>query len=433
VGGGFAGLACTRALAKTNDVRITLIDKNNYHQFQPLLYQLATAAIGTDDIATSLRHALRRHANVEVKMAAVTAADPKTRTVTTADGKSYQGDFLVLAAGSQANFFGTAGAKENAFPLYSIQDAQQLRSRILTVFEDSDREPKLAEQGAVNFVIVGGGPTGVEMAGSLADMIRLTMAREYTDLCVKHAQVYLVDHGHTLLGAFSEGAHDYASRVLQKKGVKLLLGTGVKEVAPDHVLLSDGTSIQTRTVIWGGGLSASPLSASAGLQRGHGGRIDVRPDLTVDGFPGVYVLGDFANIPYPENEFLPQLGSVAQQSGAWAAKNILAEIKGEPRTAFHYHDKGIMAMIGHNAAVAEIGKKRHELDGLVGFAAWIGVHALLMSGVREKVEAFVTWAWNYFSGSRAIQILDRADVSHIDWDTETESEDLHSTSVQSAG
>jgi NADH:ubiquinone reductase (H+-translocating) len=153
--------------------------------------------------------------------------------VTTADGKSYQGDFLVLAAGSQANFFGTAGAKENAFPLYSIQDAQRLRSRILTAFEDSDREPKHAEQGGVNFVIIGGGPTGVEMAGSLADMIRLTMAREYTDLAVKHAQVYLIDYGHALLGAFSEGAHDYASRVLHKKGVIVRLGIGVKEVAPE--------------------------------------------------------------------------------------------------------------------------------------------------------------------------------------------------------
>jgi NADH dehydrogenase len=431
VGGGFAGLACARILAKTSDVQITLIDKNNYHQFQPLLYQLATAAIGTDDIATSFRHSLRRHTNVEVKMAEVIAADPKTCTVTTRDGKSYQGEFLVLAAGSQANFFGTAGAKENAFPLYSIQEAQQLRSRILTVFEDSDREPKLAEQGALNFVIVGGGPTGVEMAGSLADMISLTMTREYTDLAVKHAQVYLIDHGHALLGAFSEEAHNYASRVLQKKGVKLRLGTGVKEVAPDHVVLSDGTSIQTRTVIWGGGLSASPLSASAGLPRGHGGRIDVRPDLTVEGFPGVYVLGDFANIPGPDNESLPQLGSVAQQCGAWAAKNILAEIAGETRTAFHYHDKGIMAMIGRNAAVAAVGKKRHELDGPIGFAAWIGVHALLMSGVRERVEAFVDWAWNYFSRSRAIQILDRTDVSHIDWGKEAESEDPPLTSAQS--
>ena len=253
VGGGFAGLTCARTLAKTSDVQITLIDKNNYHQFQPLLYQLATAAIGTDDIATSLRHSLRRHANVEVKMAEVTAADPKTRTVTTADGKSYQGDFLVLAAGSQANFFGTAGAKENAFPLYSIQDAQQLRSRILTVFEDSDREPKLAEQGALNFVIVGGGPTGVEMAGSLADMFSLTMTREYTDLAVK-TRTSLSDRpwARSTGGLFRRGP-GLCLTSAPKKGVKLRLGTGVKEVAPDHVVLSDGTSIQTRTVIWGVG------------------------------------------------------------------------------------------------------------------------------------------------------------------------------------
>ena len=167
---------------------------------------------------------------------------------------------------------------------------------------------------------------------------------------------------------------------------------------------------------------ASPLAANAGLPQGHGGRIEVRPDLTVEGFPGVYVLGDFANIPGPDNESLPQLGSVAQQCGAWAAKNILAEIAGKTRTAFHYHDKGIMAMIGRNAAVAAVGRKKHELEGPIAFAAWIGVHALLMSGVRERVGAFVDWAWDYLSRSRAIQILDRADVSHIDWGEETNSE-----------
>ena len=422
VGGGFAGFACARELAKRNDVRITLIDKNNYHQFQPLLYQLATAVLGTDDIATPLRTFFRGHPNVEVKLAEVTAADPKTRTVGTRDGGSYRGDFLVFAAGSQANFFGTAGAKENALPLYSVEEAQRLRSRILTVFEDADRDPKLVEQGALNFVVVGGGPTGVEMAGALADMIRLTMPGEYPDLAVKYARVYLVDHGHALLGPFPVEAHDFAAGALQRKGVQLRLGMGVKEVAPDRVLLSDDTFIQTRTVVWAGGLMASPLAARAGLPRGHGGRIDVRPDLTVEGFPGVYVLGDFANIPSPDDEALPQLGSVAQQCGTWTAKNILAEIAGETRTAFHYHDKGIMAMIGRNAAVAAIGKKRHELDGAIAFAAWLGVHALLMSGVRARIEAFVDWAWGYFSRARPIQILDRSDASRIDWDKDIKSE-----------
>jgi NADH dehydrogenase len=415
IGGGFAGLACARRLAKSDQVRVTLIDKNNFHQFQPLLYQLATSELGTGDVATSLRQAFRDHPDVDVKMGEVTVADPRARTVTTRQGESYQGDFLVLAAGSQANFFGTPGAEENAFPLYAVREAQRLRSRILTVFEDADRDPRLVERGALNFVIVGGGPTGTELAGALADMIRGAMTEEYADLAVNHAQVYLVDHGNALLGAFSEKAHAYAARILRRKGVDIRLGISVKEVDPDRVLLSDGTSIQTHTVIWAGGLMASSLAANAGLPQGHGGRIEVRPDLTVDGFAGVYVLGDFANISCPDGRCLPQLASVAQQCGEWAAKNILAEIAGEYRTPFQYHDKGIMAMIGRDAAVAEIGKKRHELDGPIAFAAWLGVHAMLMSGVRERIEAFVDWAWSYFTKSRPIQVLDRGDVNRIDW------------------
>src|SRR5215472_8383865 len=249
-------------LAKSDDVRITLIDKNNYNQFQPFLYQLAAGILSSDDVATSLRQSVLGQANIVVKMCEVTAADPKTRMVTTRDGMTYQGDFLVLAAGSQANFFGTAGAKENAFPLYSVQEAQRLRSRILTVFEDVNRDPNLVEQGALNFVVVGGGATGTEIAGALADMINLTMPSEYGDLALNHARVYLVDHGHALLAPFPVKAHDYAARVLQKKGVQLRVGIGVKEVAPDHVQLSDGTSIQTRTAIWAGGLMAAPLAAS---------------------------------------------------------------------------------------------------------------------------------------------------------------------------
>ena len=420
VGGGFAGLACARRLANSDKVRVTLIDKNNFHQFQPLLYQLATSQVNTSDVATSLRQILSGHANVDVKMVEATGADPRTRTVTTKAGESFQGDFLVLAAGSQANFFGTPGAKENAFPLYALEDAQRLRSRILTVFEDADRDPKLLERGALNFVIVGGGATGTEMAGSLADMVHVSMGVEYPDLAVRHAHVYLVDHGHQLLAPFSEKAHAYAAQALRRKGVEIRLGISVKEVAPDHVLLSDGTSIQTRTVVWAGGLMASPLAAKTGLAQGHGGRIEVRPDLTVEGFSGVYVLGDFANIPSSDGAALPQLGSVAQQCGDWTAKNILAEIAGETPAAFKYHDKGIMAMIGRDSAVAEIGKKRHELDGPIAFAAWLGVHAMLMSGGRERIEAFVNWAWGYFSRSRPIQILDRSDERPIDWNEGTE-------------
>ena len=415
VGGGFAGLACARTLAKSDNVRVTLIDRHNYHQFQPLLYQVASAELAPSDIATSLRKTLRGYENVDVKMAEVTVADPKTLTVTTRDGASYQGDYLVLAAGSQVNFFHTSGAEQYTFPLYSLEEAERLRSRVLAVFEDADRDPSLLEKGALNFVIVGGGATGTELAGALADMINLTMTREYTDLAVKRAQVILVEHGPTLLAPFSPEAHDYAARVLQRKGVRLRLGQAVTGIAADHVQLSDGTSIPTRTVAWACGLMAAPLANNAGLPRGRGGRIDVQPDLTVEGFPRVYALGDFANVPGADGAPLPQLGSVAQQSGVWTGKNILAEIAGKPRTAFHYHDKGIMAMIGRDAAVAEVGRKRHELHGPIAFAAWLGVHAMLMTGVRERVEAFVDWAWTYFSKTRQAQLLDRSDASRIDW------------------
>ena len=420
VGGGFAGLGCARKLAKSDDVRVTLIDKNNYHQFQPLLYQVATAELGSSAVATSLRQSLHDHPNVDVKMSEVMVADPRSRTVTTRDGHSYQGDVLVLAAGSQANFFHTPGAEQYSFPLYSLEEAQRLRSRVLAVFEAADRDPSVLSQGALNFVIIGGGATGTELAGALADMINLSMTHEYRDLAVKQAQVYLVDHGSTLLAPFSAEAHEYAARTLQRKGVRLLLGEAVTEVGSDRVRLSDGTSILTRTVVWAGGLMASALAAHSGLPKGRGGRIDVQPDLTVAGFPGVYALGDFANIPGADGRPLPQLASVAQQCGVWTANNILAEIAGKPRTAFHYHDKGIMAMIGRDAAVAEIGRKRHELDGPIAFAAWLGVHALLMSGVRARVEAFIDWAWNYFSKTRPIQVLDRPYEDRIDWDAHTQ-------------
>jgi len=193
------------------------------------------------------------------------------------------------------------------------------------------------------------------------------------------------------------------------------MGTGVTEVGPGHVTLSDGAVIKTRCVIWGGGLQAAPLAASAGLPTSRGGRIDVQPDLTIDGFPGVYVVGDIANIPSPDGKTFPQLGSVAMQSGAWAGRNILSEMAGKPTRPFHYLDKGTMAMIGRNAAIAEVPLGHRELHGPIAFAAWLGVHSVLMSGMRNRVDAFVEWAWDYFGKSRGPQMLDRTDTARIDW------------------
>jgi len=284
------------------------------------------------------------------------------------------------------------------------------------MFEDTDRDPSLIDQGALNFVIVGAGATGTELAGAMADLINDTIPAEYHDLAKGSASVRVVDLGDVVLGGFSDRAHKYASRVLEERGVKLQLRTGVKEVAADHVLLSDGTVIKTRCVAWAGGLMAAAPAAASGIPQGRGGRIDVGPDLTVAGFSGVYVVGDIANIAGPDGKPFPQLGSVALQSGQSVAKSILAQIKGEPRQEFRYHDKGIMAMIGRGAAVAEVGKHRHELHGSIAFAAWLGVHASLMSGVRNRIEAFVDWGWDYFSDTRGPQVLDqRSSAAHIDW------------------
>jgi NADH dehydrogenase len=420
VGGGFAGLNCARKLAERPDVRVTLIDKNNYQQFQPLLYQVATAGLSATNAAFSLRSVLRGHPNVDVKLGEVVSVDLKTHTVETAEGQQYQGDFLVLAAGSQANFFGTPGAAQHAYPLYSIHDAEVLRSRILAVLESADRDPSLVAKGALNFVIVGGGPTGTEMAGAFGDMARLGMKKTYEDLAVNKAQIFLVDKGHAVLGAFSEKAQTYAAKMLEQRGVQLRLGTSVKEVASGHVVLSDGTVIPTHTVIWAGGLKASSLSNNVGVQAGHGGRIDVQPDFTVSGFTGVYALGDFANIPGKDGKPLPQLASVAEQSGKWCARNIELDLAGEPRKPFHYFDKGIMAMIGRDSAVAEVGPHRHELQGAIAFAAWLGVHAALLTTSRAKVGAFVEWAWDYLGNVRSDPVLDRNEQAQINWNDDDE-------------
>jgi NADH dehydrogenase len=416
VGGGFAGLACAQALAERDDVAVTLIDRNNYHQFQPLLYQVATSLLASSDISNSLREVFAGEDNVDVKLAEISGIDTATRTVTTTDGGTWTGDALVLAAGSQPNFFHTPGAAEHAFPLYSLDDATRLRSRILGLFEQVDRDRELIKRGALNFVIVGGGPTGVEVAGALADMIEVTVPAEYRDFDARAAHVELLDYGNALLRAFSDSAHGYVAKVLEDRNVHLRLGTGVKELGPGHALLSDGTMIPTRCVIWGGGIMAAPLAATVRGANGEGGRIDVQPDLTLAGSSGVYVVGDIANIPGADGQLLPQLGSVAQQSGKWAAANILADFDGTERTPFAYRDKGIMAMIGRGAAVAEVGKHHHEVHGQLAHMAWLGVHAALMTGTRAKIEAVLDWGWDRFTKTGGPHVLDRGEAAEIDWD-----------------
>jgi NADH dehydrogenase len=415
VGGGFAGLGCAQRLAKEDDVQVTLIDRNNYHQFQPMLYQVATSQLAPTDIAHSLREVFADQDNVDVVLADVTSVDLDTRTVGAASGDNWTGDALVLAAGSQPNFFGTPGGPEHAFPLYSLDDATKLRSRILALFEEVDRDPGLVERGALNFVVVGGGPTGVEVAGAIADMIAITVPAEYRHLDITQAHIHLLDYGDALLKPFSEEAHGYVAKVLTEKKVEIHLGMGVKEVGSGHAKLSDGSIIPSRCVIWGGGITGAALVSGGGLPAGRGGRIDVAADLTVDDRPGVYAIGDVANVPGSDGVALPQLGSVALQSGSWAADNILADFAGGSRRPFAYKDKGIMAMIGRGAAIAEIGKGHHEIHGQLAHAAWLGVHATLMTGVRAKIEALVDWGWDRFTTTGGPHVLDRGEEVAIDW------------------
>jgi NADH:quinone reductase (non-electrogenic) len=412
IGGGFAGIACGRKLAAENDISVTLVDRNDYHQFQPLLYQVATSMLVPRDIIYPIRKVAAEYTDFTAKRGDVASIDPVAKTATTETGETYQGDYLVLAAGSQPNFFGTPGA-EHAFPLYSLDDANRLSTRIVQAFEEADRDPSRLEDGAIHFVIVGGGPTGVEVAGALSEMINTTMVHEFPALALK-AKVTLVDHGHALLSMFADKGHAYAARVLEKDNVELRFGTGVTEIGPGHVTLSDGSTVRTRCVIWGGGLKAAPVAGDSGIPQGKGGRIDVNPDFTVPGFPGVLVIGDIANIPAKKGAWHPQLGSVALQSGGSAAGTILSLIKGETTKPFSYRDKGTMAMIGRGAAVAQV--KGIELHGKLAFTAWLGVHAALMTGGSNRVDAFKSWAVDYFGKERAPQPLDRSGTRRMPWD-----------------
>ena len=389
LGGGLAGVACARALGQQG-VSVMLVVRNDYNQFQPLLYQVATSQLPVEDIARPLSAIFADLPTVDVVVADVESAKLPDRALILRDGRTLSGEHLVMAAGSRPNFFGIPGAAEYSFPLYSVADAERLRLRAKDLFENPD------EEGALDIVLVGAGPTGVETAGALAELGHALWA---TGHLPNKGSVHIVDRGPNVLAPFSPKAQEYGRKKLTDHNVVLHLGTGVTGVHENGVDLDDGTFILARTVIWAGGESAASIANDAGSAAGRGGRIDIRPDLTVEGYSGVYAVGDVANVPAGVDATaatLPQLGSVAQQSGAWAAHNIMLERREQPLKPFRYKDKGIMAMIGRNAAIAEVGKHRHQVEGPAAFAAWLGVHAMLLSGVHCKIDAFLTWAWDYF-------------------------------------
>jgi NADH dehydrogenase len=319
-----------------------------------------------------------------------------------------------MAAGARPNFFGVPGAADHAFPLYSVADAERLRQHLQQLIREAADGAGPPEPGTLDVVVVGGGPTGVETTGALAELMSALHEAGRID---RPGRITIVDRGPALLGPFSEKAHHYAAKKLTDAGAVVRLGVGVTAVHADRVEFDDGNTIRARTVVWGGGEAAASVAETAGPPPGRGGRLDVRSDLTVEGFPGVYAVGDVANVRSGDARapVLPQLGSVAQQSGRWAAHNILRELHGEPTEAFRYKDKGIMAMIGRNAAVAEVGKHRHQVEGPVAFAAWLGVHATLISGVHSKTDAFLSWAWDYFDRDHSATVEASAAPHRLAW------------------
>ncbi len=408
IGAGFGGLAVARTLAGA-PVDVVLIDANNFHTFQPLLYQVATAGLDADDIAHPVRGIVARHRNVDVRLGKVVDIDVEHRRVVFEDGPSLGYDDLVVAAGAVTNTYGVPGVDEHGCGLKSLADALELRSHVLRQFERVAVDPSLADDGVLNIVIAGGGPTGVELAGGMSELIRRVLHRDFPTLDVRRARIVVVEPTDRLLGAFEPSLSESARRTLAARGVEVALGTSVQAVDDKSVLLGDGRRIPTTTLVWTAGVKASPLAQVLARQLGdgaltRGGRIVVGDDLTVPGHPEITVVGDLAAATGADGALLPQVAPVAMQGGELAARNILARLEGAAPRSFRYRDKGSMATIGRNAAVAQL-PLRIRLRGFPGWLSWLALHLVMLVGFRNRINVLVNWAWSYLTYDRASRII----------------------------
>ncbi|MCA9951384.1 MAG: NAD(P)/FAD-dependent oxidoreductase [Anaerolineales bacterium] len=405
VGGGFAGLGVMQKLTDV-PVKITLIDQNNYHTFQPLLYQLATNELDANQVGFPMREMMHRQDNALFHQARVTDIDLDKKAVLLENMEPIVYDYLVVGLGAVVNFYGTKGAEDYAYPLYTMRDALLLKAHINRVLEAVDKNPALIDEGALNFCVVGGGPTGVETAGALSELLHAVADKDYPNLPInEQAQVILFEAGPKLLGPFKPKLQKYAKKALEKLDVTVRLEEGVSEITPTSITLRSGEVVKTHTLVWGAGVQAHPLAKSLGVEQVRGGRIPVELDLSLNGRPEVFVVGDIALITDAKTKKpLPQLGSVAQQAGRHVGKNIERLVGGKPTEPFEYLDKGTMAAIGRGAAVVQM-PGHGSMTGHAAWLAWLGVHVALLAGGEEKSSTIVDWGWNILTQKRGKRIM----------------------------
>jgi NADH dehydrogenase len=410
VGGGFAGLACARKLAGS-DVDVVLVDSRDYHLFTPLLYQVATALLNPADIAYPFRSVLRRARNVRFHQATVASVDLERQVVRTGAGAELPYDYLVLATGSVSDFFGHAGIARETLGMKSLEQAQRLRNHVLACLERAAQSPDGPERNAwLTFVVVGGGPTGVEYAGALAELRKL-VGREYPEFPPELMRVVIVEGADRLLPVFPEKLGGYAQKVLVRKGAEVITGTVMNEARADGATLADGTELTARTIVWSAGVRAADDAVDAELERGRGRRLQVDDRLHPGGRAEVFAIGDLSGAVGESGE-LPMLSAPAMQEGRYAAAAILAAAAGKPPPGpFRYKDKGTMAVIGRNAAVANV--RGLQLTGFIGWLAWLLVHLYYVVGFRNRVAVFFHWGWDYIRRDRPTRMITTVEADAV--------------------
>lgn len=401
IGGGFGGIHAAKTLA-TAPVRVTVVDKRNFHLFQPLLYQVATATLAPSDIAYPIRAILRDQPNTTVLLDEVTAIDVPQQTVQLKHGR-LDYDYLIVAAGSQGTWFGHEEWAPHAPGLKSMEEALDVRQRVLAAFERAEREPDPGRQRQLlTFVVVGGGPTGVELAGALAEISRQTLRKNFRRIDPASARIVLVEGGDVLLRGYPAALSQAARTSLERLGVEVRTSTRVTDIGPAHLAMGDEV-IATSTVLWGAGVTGQPIGASLGVPLTTGNRVPVEPSLALPGHSNVFVVGDLAAIDDGKGGTLPGVAQVAMQGGKHAAKMIRRDLQGKPATPFHYRDKGTMATIGWNRAVADIGPL--HLSGFPAWFIWATIHIAFLIGFRSRFSVMGQWVWAYLTRSRSARLI----------------------------